>query len=153
MSREPSPQPADYSTPPAQPIKPGIADIGWILLGCIPAGLELARARRILAKIDPKAIALRNEEVAQLKAKKTTKTERITYIIPRLAKRLPWRADCLVQAIAAQNWLASHGHSSKLVVGIQVDEGDGFGSHAWLLHAGEVAIGGDVEDYTGIIAD
>lgn len=140
---------------PFPPLKPKLADMGWIAAGSIRALFELARARLTLARLTPKTIAARNAQYANLTGENRIKQQRIAYIIPRLSKRLPWRADCLVQAIAAQNWLSSLGISSAVEVGVQNSTETGFGSHAWLTckdcGADRVILGDNGQAYTAII--
>ena len=58
-----------------------------------------------------------------------------------VARRMPW-ATCLIQAIAAQNVLAEHGHASILKIGVSADATGEFAAHAWLEQDGRVLIGG-----------
>lgn len=142
-------------TGPFPPFKPKLADMGWIAAGSIRAVFELARARHILSSSTPKTIAARNAQCAHLTGQDGIKQQHIAFIIPRLAKRLPWRADCLVQAIAAQNWLSTLGISSAVEVGVQNSAETGFGSHAWLVGkecgSETVILGDDGQEYTAII--
>jgi hypothetical protein len=72
---------------------------------------------------------------------------RIAWAVPRAAARLPWRADCFVQALAAQSWLARHGLGSDLTVGVRIDAPGGFAAHAWLRHGDLAVTGGDFSAY------
>lgn len=78
---------------------------------------------------------------------------RIGYVLPRLSKRLPWRSDCLVQAMAGQRWLRASGHSSEIQIGVQNAGADEFGAHAWLLCNGSVVTGGNIAGYAKILGD
>ena len=60
--------------------------------------------------------------------------------------RVPWRSDCVVQALAARRWLARGGVGSTVCVGVRKDE-QGFQAHAWLKAAGRVVTGGDISSY------
>ena len=44
---------------------------------------------------------------------------RVAWAIPRVAARVPWRSDCLVQATAAQRWLASKRLDCELHIGVK----------------------------------
>ncbi len=73
--------------------------------------------------------------------------DRVAYVIPRVAARMPWRADCLVQALAAEHWLASQGTSSQLILGVPRKKPDEFEAHAWLTAGGRIVTGGDISGY------
>ena len=78
---------------------------------------------------------------------------RITYVLPRLSDRLPWRSDCLIQAIAGQNWLLSHGVASEIQIGVEKPAGGKFGAHAWLMHGEHIVTGGDIDQYNVLLSD
>jgi len=73
--------------------------------------------------------------------------ERVAFVIPRVAARLPWRADCLVQALAARRWLARHGVTTTLTLGVPRDKPADFEAHAWLTAGDRIVTGGDVSGY------
>lgn len=73
--------------------------------------------------------------------------DRVAYAIPRAAARVPWRATCLVQALAAKRWLARMGVDSQLRLGARASAGDGLDAHAWLEAGGRIVVGGDSGDY------
>jgi hypothetical protein len=68
------------------------------------------------------------------------------------AARLAWsvqkaclifpRASCLERALTLQRLLASHGHASKLHIGVCKNDGQ-FKAHAWLTQGDSVLIGGE----------
>ena len=72
---------------------------------------------------------------------------RVTYAIPRMAERVPWRADCLIQAIAAQSWLQKKGVPTRICVGVPNNSSNEFEPHAWLSIGDKVILGGDVSKY------
>ena len=73
--------------------------------------------------------------------------DRVAWVIPRVAARLPWRADCLVQALAARRWLDRKGIATTLVLGARPGDVTGVHAHAWLRHGERVIIGGEVDDF------
>ena len=118
---------------------------------------ELARARITFARLQAKAIPARNKE-AQAKAAKEGQIPeevlaRIAFVIPKLSDRLPWRSDCMVQAIAAQNWLSSYGVYGEIQIGVENPAEGDFGAHAWLMHGESVVTGGDISRYAPILTD
>ncbi len=68
-------------------------------------------------------------------------------LIPRVARRMPWRSDCLVQALAAQRWLARKGVPSRLQIGGRKTLEKGFEAHAWLTVGDLVVTGWDIENF------
>jgi hypothetical protein len=73
----------------------------------------------------------------------------VSFAIPRVATRLPWRADCLVQALAAQRWLSAKRISSRLMVGVKkADRLSPLEAHAWLKVGERIVTGGDVNDFS-----
>ena len=112
------------------------------------AGVELAIARVRLGSRHARAlIAAPTVEAAQLDAGQAALIERVAYLIPRVAARLPWRADCLVQAIAAERWLARHGVATTLTLGVPRDKPADFEAHAWLSAGTRIVTGGDISGY------
>lgn len=73
--------------------------------------------------------------------------ERVAYAIPRVAVRVPWRADCLVQAIAARRWLASSGIASTIHYGVPRHKAERFEAHAWLTVGERLVTGGDISGF------
>jgi hypothetical protein len=77
---------------------------------------------------------------------------RVAFVIPRVAARVPWRADCFVQALAAQSWLARSGVPSDLYIGVRRDRAPGLEAHAWLRHGDRIVTGGDVSGFVPLVA-
>lgn len=147
---------------PAPGSKPGLTDIRW-LAGYTARGLwELVRARIIFARMPAKAIPDRNRaaksnaDIQSVVA--PAALARITYVLPRISDRLPWRSDCMVQAIAGQNWLSQMGDASEIQIGVENPKDGEFGAHAWLLHRDSegregIVTGGDIDRYHLILSD
>lgn len=74
--------------------------------------------------------------------------DRVAFAIPRVARRVPWRADCLVQALAAQSWLRRRGIATTLVFGARKPTAADFEAHAWLKVGDRIVIGGEVSGYS-----
>ncbi|MEP0391129.1 MAG: lasso peptide biosynthesis B2 protein [Erythrobacter sp.] len=136
---------------------PTLRDVPWLTAFAIRGFYELVRARLIFSKLEAKAIPERNQ---QAKAKSLANQAvppatlaRITYVIPRLSDRFPWRSDCVIQAIAAQNWLSSYGAASEIQIGVENPKDGEFGAHAWLVHRESVITGGDIDRYHVILAE
>ena len=76
---------------------------------------------------------------------------RAVWIVPRVAGRMPFRSDCLVQAMAAQDFLLHFGLSSRIVIGVEGGGEKSFSSHAWLECADIVVVGGEIGQFNPIL--
>lgn len=120
-----------------------------LLADALRAVIELALARARLAR---QSDIFLNGQAAQGVAPANpagdTLVDRVAFVIPRVAARLPWRADCVVQAMAAQRWLGCAGIETRLVLGVPKEKLPDFEAHAWLTAGDRVVTGGDVSGYT-----
>lgn len=112
----------------------------WIDVG--RAVFHLARARIALGSADlVELVGTGGHDTADVATSSDTDLiDRIAYVIPRVGRRLPWRSDCLIQAAAAQRWLARHAIPSTIRIGGRTRAGR-FDAHAWLV-AGEAIVTG-----------
>ena len=108
----------------------------------IRAALELGIARARIGIEADKAKAS-----TKLSAREDRIVERITYAVPRVAARVPWRADCLVQAMAAKRWLSARGIGSTIHYGVPRQKGERFEAHAWLTVGERLVTGGDISGF------
>lgn len=76
---------------------------------------------------------------------------RVAWAVPRMAARVPWRADCLVQATAAQHWLTRKHIPTQLHIGVREDRPAGFEAHAWLCHGALIVTGGDISGFVPLM--
>lgn len=86
-------------------------------------------------------------EPTELSADQHDLLRRVTYVLPRMARRVPWRSDCLVQALAARRWLASVGIQGKIRLGARGGAQAGFEAHAWFTVGDAVVTGWDIEGF------
>ena len=132
-----------------------LGPVGWGDL--LRATLELAVARHKLGsqtvrellettRLDRRPAASDSLSDAQLRL-----IGRVSFVVPRVGARLPWRADCLVQALAAQRWLGSSGIPTDLYIGVQKEAPSGFEAHAWLMRGDTIVTGGNREDFTPLV--
>ena len=76
-------------------------------------------------------------------------TELVAWALSAAARRLPWRTDCLIQAIAAKRWLDRKRIRSTFHIAAQGRQGDGtadhdrLSAHVWLEVDGRPITGGD----------
>lgn len=66
------------------------------------AELALARVRHALTAVRDLPLRAPRAAPAILTPAQQALVERVTYVVPRIGRRLPWRSDCLVQALAAR---------------------------------------------------
>lgn len=142
--------------------RPGLSDIVWLVLYSVRGLAELIRARIVFARFKARDIPSRNAAARRLQdgpapasseAPSAQKLARISYVLPRLSARLPWRSDCLIQAIAAQNWLKAGGNYGEIRIGVENPKDAAFGAHAWLVHGDCVVTGGDITRYSLLLSD
>ncbi|MET4131835.1 hypothetical protein ABIE62_000951 [Porphyrobacter sp. MBR-155] len=99
----------------------------------------------------------RNRKVAILRATENSPAEIVrrcdeaAFFISRMAARVPWRSDCLVQALAGQRWLARLSIPSEIVVGTAKLANGQFDAHAWLRHGDRVVLGGDISRFQPLL--
>lgn len=79
------------------------------------------------------------------------RVERVRVAVARANGRLPWHTDCLVQALAARDWLRLLGIDTSLCIGVPKESRDQFEAHAWLMHGENVITGGDISAYVPIL--
>ena len=79
--------------------------------------------------------------------------DRVAFAIPRVGVRVPWRADCFVQALAAERWLRREGIATDLFLGVRKDPAAGIQFHAWLKHGDRVVTGGDLTGFVPLERD
>lgn len=86
-----------------------------------------------------------------LTARQQSLVERVAHAVPIMGLRVPWRSDCMVQALAARRWLARGGIGSTVCIGVRND-GPGFQAHAWLKVGERIVTGGDISPYAELPA-
>ena len=77
--------------------------------------------------------------------------ERIAFVVPRVASRVPWKSDCLVQALAAQRWLRAARIKSTLSIGVREQRAAEFEAHAWLSVGNMLVTGGDLSGFDSLL--
>jgi len=65
---------------------------------------------------------------------------RVRRDVPRISRRVPWKARCLEQALCAGDILRWFGVQSRLRLGV-AKEGEDLAAHAWLEVDGKVVLG------------
>ena len=153
--------------PPQSPLTPSrrvpdtgkalrLRDAAWVTRLTAQAFVAMVRARLAFGRLEAAEIPARNAAAASAEIADSADellADRIGFIIARLAKRLPWRSDCMVQAIAAQEWLARLGMASEIRIGVERPENGPFAAHAWLARNERIITGGDVARYSLLLGE
>lgn len=77
----------------------------------------------------------------------------IAWSVRQAARLTPW-ATCLVQGLAVQHLMTRSGYASDLRIGARRGVDQKFEAHAWVVHDGDVIIGGteqEVGSYSPLI--
>ncbi|MFB0612107.1 lasso peptide biosynthesis B2 protein [Aurantiacibacter poecillastricola] len=126
-----------------------------LLLPALRALVELGAARLRHSRFHVRDIERLNRDAAargrsamEAAPKDFDIAARIAYVIPRVARRLPFRSDCVPQAMAGQRWLLSKGIASTIVIGVDLPGDKIFNAHAWLQYGGSAIIGGNVTRFS-----
>ncbi len=129
---------------------------GWADLS--RAVLELALANRRMASrsirelLGPGRDREPSAAAQALSERQRRLVARVAYAVPVMGLRVPWRSDCLVQALAARRWLAGAGIASDICIGVPLPREPDFTAHAWLTAGGTVVTGGDISRYAPLLA-
>ncbi len=137
------------SGPPTAPTKAlRLRPRDWLDLAAASVALGVARLRIA----SHRARVFRSEEGKSSPVMDVDqRIERVRVAIIRASGRLPWRTDCLVQALAARDWLHRLGVDTSLCIGIPEDSSGQFEAHAWLMHGKSVITGGDIRSYIPLL--
>lgn len=115
---------------------------------------ELARARLTHASTPAGTIVagLRDRNnTPPSRARSSIDLRQLSWAIGAVAERVPWRADCLLRAMAAERILRDAGHAPQFQLGVARGGENELKAHAWLTCDGETITGGDWSAYTALI--
>ena len=76
---------------------------------------------------------------------------RLSWAIGAAAAWIPWRSDCLLQAMAADRWLRRCGMQPEFFLGVAKDAGGQLKAHAWLRRGDAMVTGADDRNFTNLI--
>jgi hypothetical protein len=77
---------------------------------------------------------------------------RVRWAIVATARRVPWRALCFQQGLAAQYMLRRRGVPSVLYYGAAQDDQTGLFAHVWVRNGDVDVVGGEIADRFAILA-
>ena len=105
----------------------------------------LARAR-IDHRVKPIKVVLQRFETGGSHTEATAaEIELVAWAINSAASRVPWRSDCLLQAMAGSAWLDAIDRSCKLNIGVRKNAAGELEAHAWLT-SGDLVVTGNLPD-------
>lgn len=132
----------------------------WFALVAMRVVADLAVARVLLRRIVGHDVVRLNaaaERLAVDNAPSPGNAEallaHVSRIVPRAAGLVPWRSDCLVQAIAGQRLLSAFTIPGLIRIGSRKDFNGMLEPHAWLECLGRVVTGGDVQGYVVLLGE
>jgi hypothetical protein len=104
--------------------------------------LGTAETRELLSRMrhDPPPVSTSDQKFDSI-------VDRVSFAIPRVGARVPWRADCLVQALAAQHWLRRRRVLTTLFIGVRKSTTADLEAHAWLMAGDRIITGGQAGPY------
>ena len=117
----------------------------WRYIAIAVKELALARLRHATTPIDVIFHDLRQRPsetvTAECPALGPADLRRLSWAIAAAAARVPWRSDCVLQAMAAQRWMRRRHCGGDFFVGVRKDPRGALLSHAW-LRCGDLPITG-----------
>jgi hypothetical protein len=105
---------------------------------------ELAAHTLPFRRIIRLARLLQTEAVLSPEPEDTALVRRVRWAVRAATRHLPWRCQCLAQALTAHTMLARRGAASTLYIGVQLEAQRGLSSHAW-LRCGSIYVTGAPE--------
>lgn len=139
----------------------GSADGFWKRAGRLSAGRWkalltavrlLARARLVHRSKPIKTVLDSFETAGSRTAATAAEIELIGWAINSAGSRVPWRSDCLLQAMAGSMWLDRIQRGYKLNIGVRKNPAGELEAHAWLTSGDSVVTGNlsDLQAYSPI---
>jgi hypothetical protein len=126
--------------------------LDWRYLAIAVKELLMARIRHAS---EPVGKILRELQDERIQLDDDTRGEvdllRLSWAIGAAAARVPWRSDCLLQAMAADRWLRRCGMQPEFFVGVAKDPGGQLEAHAWLRCGGAMVTGADDRNFTNLM--
>ena len=67
--------------------------------------------------------------------------EQVSWTVQTAGRHMPWKSECLVQAMAVKGMLKLRGIPSTIYLGLAKDENQNLKAHAWLRSGNMVVVG------------
>ena len=130
----------------------GLSLLDWRYLAIAVKELLIARIRHAS---QPAGKILRELQDKRIQSDGDTRGEvdllRLSWAIGAAAARVPWRSDCLLQAMAADRWLRRCGMQPEFFLGVAKDAGGQLEAHAWLRCGDAMVTGADDRNFTNLM--
>lgn len=123
----------------------------WVLLFVAIAELLRARVALLTFSMESLTATPSDTNAPAPQPLQLARATRISWAIQSAAARVPWRSDCLVQALAAKRWLTREQIPSQLNLGVRVNASNIIEAHAWLRCDNVVVTGGNIDDYVTLV--
>jgi hypothetical protein len=119
------------------------------------AALLLLRARMSAAIVPFSALRTSLGARRSKHALSSHSTERIVWSVTAVARRVPFRTTCLIDALAVDAMLRRRGVASDIRFGVKPPDGHVLAAHAWVEVEGKVVYGAisDLARYAVLSAD
>ena len=114
----------------------------WLFLRAV-SWLAVARLMLIVMPFQRLAARLSAEAGASDAQPDQDFLNRVSFAVAAAANNVPWRSDCLPQAIAARILLKRQGYASIIHLGVEKSSPDAVVGHAWLSCGETVVTGGE----------
>lgn len=122
--------------------------IDWRYIIIATKELLLARIRHAMQSTETIIREFNTDLPCQLRAPPdAADLDRRSWAIAAAAARVPWRSDCLLQAMAANRWLRRDRMQPELFLGVIKDGSGNLQAHAWLKYGGISVTGGNGEGF------
>ena len=119
--------------------------------------LALAAPRSVLHRTTPADLQQRNRKAAAAGVPSPDGPgggkdgSEVAWSITWMSRRLPWRADCLVQGLGGQRMLVRRRIASEIRIGTTKHDDGRFEAHAWLVCGPQVLLGGDINRFEPLL--
>ena len=77
--------------------------------------------------------------------------ERLSWAIRIASRYVPWRSDCLVQAMAADRWMRQHALITEFYLVVAKEPPNSLTAHAWLRYGDFTLTGGNSAKFSILI--
>jgi hypothetical protein len=84
--------------------------------------------------------------------RRLAESRRVRWAVVASARRVPWRAMCFQQGLAAQFMLRRRGIPSVLSYGVALDKRRGLSAHVWVRDRNVDVIGGEIASRYAVLA-
>lgn len=116
--------------------------VALVLLCLSTLAIRLLPFRRVAPLLGEKGLIA----CKTLQPEQTTSVRDWAWALNTMARRLPWRATCLIRALAGQWWLRRQRIPATVYIGVAQGKTEGkhfFDAHAWLCCDDKILTGAD----------